>query len=112
MRSCSASTTSRHPACTPPAPHLHPLTHSPSRHTQGFTSTPYFYANFVAYVLGLVATVSVMHFFDAAQPALLYLVPACIGAALLTAAARGELSLLLTYSEEKKEEKADEKKSD
>ena len=53
-----------------------------------------------------------MHFFDAAQPALLYLVPACIGAALLTAAARGEVSLLLTYSEEKAEEKADEKKSD
>ena len=81
-------------------------------HKQGFAGTPYFKANFVAYVLGLVATVSVMHFFDAAQPALLYLVPACIGAALLTAAARGELSLLLTYSEEKKEEMADEKKSD
>ena len=117
---------------------------------QGFSSTPYFKANFVAYVLGLVTTVrttdptraltsalaspalaltsaltslaltsaltsalalvtlalartrppppllpplppqvGVMHFFDAAQPALLYLVPACIGAALLTAVSRG-----------------------
>ena len=26
-------------------------------HKQGFTGTPYFYANFVAYVLGLVTTV-------------------------------------------------------
>jgi len=73
-------------------------------HKQGFTSTPYFHANFVAYVLGLGATVGVMHFFDAAQPALLYLVPACLGAALLTAASRGELQLLLNYSEEKTEE--------
>ena len=43
-------------------------------------TTPYFLANLVAYELGLGATVGVMHFFDAAQPALLYLVPACIGA--------------------------------
>jgi minor histocompatibility antigen H13 len=75
-------------------------------HKHGFTSTPYFYANFVAYVLGLVTTVGVMHVFDAAQPALLYLVPACIGAALLTAVSRGELQLLLNYSEEKPEEQA------
>jgi len=87
-------------------------------HKQGFTSLPYFTTNFIAYVLGLVATVSVMHFFDAAQPALLYLVPACIGAALLTAVARGELKLLLNYSEEKPEaaegdaKAADEKKAD
>ena len=39
-------------------------------HKQGFSGSPYFTTNFVAYVLGLVATVSVMHFFDAAQPAL------------------------------------------
>merc|ERR1711865_909837 len=66
-------------------------------HKQGFTSTPYFYSNFVAYVLGLVTTVGVMHFFDAAQPALLYLV---------TAVYRGELQLLLNYSEEKTEAQA------
>jgi len=72
-------------------------------HKNGFAGTPYFLTNFVAYCLGLLATVGVMHFFDAAQPALLYLVPACIGAALATAAARGELKLLLNYSEEKPE---------
>lgn len=69
---------------------------------KGLASQPYFTANFAAYVLGLCLTVGVMHFFDAAQPALLYLVPACIGAALLTALARGEVKELLNYSEEKK----------
>jgi hypothetical protein len=38
---------------------------------------PYFFAVLVAYVLGLVTTVVVMHRFKAAQPALLYLSPAC-----------------------------------
>ena len=63
-----------------------------------------------AYTLGLATTVGVMHFFDAAQPALLYLVPACIGASMLMAAARGEVKALLNFSEEKKEDK--EKKED
>ncbi|KAF8829270.1 hypothetical protein HHX47_DHR3001068 [Lentinula edodes] len=36
-------------------------------------SKPYFYASLLAYILGLVATMSVMHIFKAAQPALLYL---------------------------------------
>ena len=34
---------------------------------------PYFIASMVAYVLGLVTTVAIMHTFKAAQPALLYL---------------------------------------
>lgn len=34
---------------------------------------PYFYAALTAYVLGLVTTMTVMHVFKAAQPALLYL---------------------------------------
>lgn len=72
---------------------------------RGLPSTPYFHANLAAYTLGLLATVGVMHFWDTAQPALLYLVPACIGAALATAAVRGEVSVLLRYSEEKTEEK-------
>jgi hypothetical protein len=40
---------------------------------------PYFLTNVVCYALGLVCTVGIMYFFNAAQPALLYLVPACIG---------------------------------
>jgi minor histocompatibility antigen H13 len=41
-----------------------------------------------------------MHTFRAAQPALLYLSPACIFSVLLLAAARGEVSDLLAYTEE------------
>jgi len=41
-----------------------------------------------------------MHFFQAAQPALLYLVPACLGSALMTALVRGELSQLFSYADQ------------
>lgn len=34
---------------------------------------PYFYASLLAYILGLVTTMIVMHVFHTAQPALLYL---------------------------------------
>lgn len=74
----------------------------------GRTSTPFFIGTLIAYELGLCATVGVMHFFDAAQPALLYLVPACIGASCAMAAARGELKELLNFSLEKKADKAKE----
>lgn len=39
----------------------------------------------MAYVGGLAATVAVMFYFKAAQPALFYLVPACLGATGVTA---------------------------
>ncbi len=41
--------------------------------------------------------------FEAAQPALLYLVPACLGSSLLCAFVRGELKELFEYSEEEEE---------
>jgi minor histocompatibility antigen H13 len=41
--------------------------------------------------------------FEAAQPALLYLVPACLGSSLLCAFVRGELKELFDYSEEEEE---------
>lgn len=46
--------------------------------------------------------------FEAAQPALLYLVPACLGSSLLCAAVRGELKELFDYSEEEEEEEGKE----
>ncbi|KAI8912931.1 peptidase A22B, signal peptide peptidase, partial [Powellomyces hirtus] len=58
---------------------------------------PYFTSAFIAYVLGLITTVVVMHNFKAAQPALLYLSPACIFSVLLTGLARGELKHVLAY---------------
>ncbi|KAH9961237.1 signal peptide peptidase-domain-containing protein [Russula dissimulans] len=52
---------------------------------------PYFVASLVAYVAGLAITMTVMHLFHAAQPALLYLSPACILSFIFTAWRRGEL---------------------
>jgi len=46
---------------------------------------------FVAYILGLAGTIVVMHVFKHAQPALLYLVPACLGAPFLVALVTGEM---------------------
>jgi len=65
----------------------------------------YFYTCYVAYFIGLVTTIAVMHVFKAAQPALLYLVPACIGSSFLLAVVRGEVPALLAYEEETKDKK-------
>mmetsp|Transcript_27852 Transcript_27852/g.59572 ORF Transcript_27852/g.59572 Transcript_27852/m.59572 type:complete len:415 (+) Transcript_27852:120-1364(+) len=82
---------------------------------------PYFYSAMVAYVMGLGVTLFVMIYFQAAQPALLYLVPACLGSSFLCAIVRGEVSALLAYSEEEEEppesegepaKKEDDKKND
>jgi minor histocompatibility antigen H13 len=67
---------------------------------------PYFHSALIAYVLGLMTTLFVMIKFNAAQPALLYLVPACLGSSFLCASIRGEVKELLEYSEEEEEEKA------
>merc|ERR1712113_962699 len=52
----------------------------------------YFYATFFAYVAGLLMTIFVMHVYKHAQPALLYLVPACLGVPLFLALVRGTSS--------------------
>eukprot|EP00574_Skeletonema_japonicum_P001910 CAMPEP_0201740638 /NCGR_PEP_ID=MMETSP0593-20130828/46407_1 /ASSEMBLY_ACC=CAM_ASM_000672 /TAXON_ID=267983 /ORGANISM="Skeletonema japonicum, Strain CCMP2506" /LENGTH=399 /DNA_ID=CAMNT_0048234959 /DNA_START=37 /DNA_END=1236 /DNA_ORIENTATION=+ len=73
---------------------------------------PYFHSALVGYVLGLATTLYVMIVFEAAQPALLYLVPACLGSSLLCAAVRGEMKALFDYSEEEEEEKEEESKDE
>ena len=50
-------------------------------------------------MIGLGTTVGVMHFFKAAQPALLYLVPSCLGLPFLVALIRGDLPALFRYAE-------------
>jgi len=70
---------------------------------QGSFAKPFFHSNLLAYILGLGTTLYVMETFKAAQPALLYLVPACIGAALLSSAVLGEVSSLFAYDEEEKQ---------
>jgi len=66
---------------------------------------PYFTTCFISYILGLVTTMGVMHFFKHAQPALLYLSPACIISSLICAAVRGEIKDLFEYNDESEEEK-------
>jgi len=70
----------------------------------------YFLTCFVGYFIGLVSTIVVMHTFQHAQPALLYLVPACLATSFGLAVVRGEVAALLEYSEEKKEEEKEKKK--
>jgi len=69
---------------------------------------PYFHSCLMAYFAGLATTLFVMIRFNAAQPALLYLVPACLGSSLACAAYRGELKSLFAYSEEEEEEEEEE----
>lgn len=67
-------------------------------------SKPFFHACFVAYGLGLGTTIFVMNFFKAAQPALLYLVPACLISSAGTALVLKEFKALLAYDEVGEEE--------
>merc|ERR1712215_137220 len=60
----------------------------------------YFYATFIAYLAGLLLTIFVMHVYKHAQPALLYLVPSCLGAPMLLALAKGEVMTLMNYEDE------------
>lgn len=60
---------------------------------------PYFTWGIVAYTLGLMVTIAVMHVFKAGQPALLYLCPAIAGSTLLVAYMRGELAVLYSFKD-------------
>jgi len=61
---------------------------------------PYFTAAILAYASGLGTTMLVMHVFRKAQPALLYLSPACMLSFFLTALLRGELKEAWTWSDD------------
>ncbi|XP_063901049.1 minor histocompatibility antigen H13-like isoform X2 [Zophobas morio] len=75
-------------------------------------SKVYFWTGFLAYIIGLIGTVLVMHFSKASQPALLYLVPSCVGSTFLAAAIRRELPELFAYSDEDEKKKISEKKQE
>lgn len=91
--------------------HLNNPTLQYKRHFYNFPQ-PFFKASLIAYILGLVATMTVMHVFKAAQPALLYLSPACAAAAFLTALDRRELPTLWAYKEISKEERLEKQKEE
>uniref|UniRef100_A0A915IQ06 Uncharacterized protein n=1 Tax=Romanomermis culicivorax TaxID=13658 RepID=A0A915IQ06_ROMCU len=100
------------------------------RYGEKYNQKIYFYFTVVAYACGLMLTILVMHYFKArkfkvfskvlkrsyaAQPALLYLVPACLGAPLFLALLKGQVGLLWNYDEAdivkpEKPEKKDAKK--
>ena len=65
----------------------------------------YFYASVFGYLVGLVATLGVMHSYKHAQPALLYLVPGVVGALWGTALLRGDAKSMWEYDEGPDEKK-------
>ncbi|CAL1289951.1 unnamed protein product [Larinioides sclopetarius] len=71
----------------------------------------YFYSSFCAYFFGLVFTIFIMSYFKHAQPALLYLVPACIGVPGLVAVIKGDLKALLAYADHPEDEEGTSKES-
>jgi len=77
-------------------------------------SSVYFYVTYAAYLAGLLTTIGIMHVYKHAQPALLYLVPACLGAPLLLALLRGDIKAMFDYEDHPEEEAtaADDKKKE
>ncbi|KAH9895127.1 signal peptide peptidase-domain-containing protein [Cubamyces lactineus] len=63
-------------------------------------SKVYFITTLSAYATGLFATMTVMHVFRKAQPALLYLSPACILSFLILSLARGEFKEAWAWTDE------------
>ncbi|MCL7021443.1 hypothetical protein MKW94_015029 [Papaver nudicaule] len=61
----------------------------------------YFNSAFIGYTLGIVLTIVVMNWFQAAQPALLYIVPAVIGSLAVHCLWNGEVKQLLAFDESK-----------
>eukprot|EP00943_MAST-04B_sp_MAST-4B-sp1_P006804 g6804.t1 len=68
----------------------------------------------VSYCLSIITTVVIMLFFNAAQPALLYIVPFILISSISTAVAFGETKKLLAFEifDENEEEKDDDKKKE
>lgn len=60
----------------------------------------YFLASIGGYVVGMLVTLYVMHVWNHAQPALLYLVPGVLGTVWGTAVVRGEVGMAWRYTEE------------
>ena len=60
----------------------------------------YFNATMIGYASGILATLFVMYYFQAAQPALLYLVPGCLISSLSVAFMNKEFNQLWDFSEE------------
>ena len=73
----------------------------------GKTVTTYFPAVAFGYLVGIVTTIVVMNVFDAAQPALLYIVPGVLGATFIRAALAKEVGVTWNYCEGLEEAQAE-----
>lgn len=75
---------------------------------------PYFNGCIIGYIIAIVMTVVIMIVFEHGQPALLYLVPGCLGSVLINALRFGELQSIWNFSEENfvNDDKAPQKKND
>ncbi|CAG8473059.1 10630_t:CDS:2 [Acaulospora colombiana] len=92
--------------------HSNYLKNNPNARRHSRFPTPYFNNCFAAYILGLATTIIVMHTFKAAQPALLYLSPACILSVLITGILKNQLKEVFGYSAESADKKDDGKKTE
>eukprot|EP00871_Galdieria_phlegrea_P005941 jgi/Galph1/834/GphlegSOOS_G5492.1 len=72
---------------------------------------PYFITVMTSYISGLSLTFGAVELFDAAQPALLYLVPCCLGSVIILALFRKEFKQLVTYNESAEQQPSKEYKS-
>ena len=72
----------------------------------------YFWATFLAYISGLLTTIGIMHFYKHAQPALLYLVPACLGTPTFIALLRGDIKSMFSYADHPEDEAAESENKD
>ncbi len=77
-------------------------------HGGSFAKT-YFHASLAGYVIGMLCTLSVMHIYGHAQPALLYLVPGVLGSLWGTALIMGDLKTMWEFTEAEDEESTESK---
>jgi len=68
-------------------------------------SKPYFITCFIGYIIGIIVTIAVGVIYNAAQPALLYLVPLTVLPVTIMGLLRGEISEMIWYDESAEEEK-------
>jgi len=84
---------------------------NPNLTSHGILSGKYFWITLVGYFIGMVATMVSMLYFEAAQPALLYLVPSCLSFCMGYALCEGELTELWNYTEEDEDAEKEEAES-
>jgi minor histocompatibility antigen H13 len=64
------------------------------------SSKTFFNGTMIGYFIAILTTVAVMMYFDHGQPALLYLVPACLSAVTFTAVRLGDFKAIWDFTEE------------